>query len=435
MKRLTIFFVTLGIATATLGDPVDTDGNALTNTTAMGDIDMARTSIGDFFTLLVPDYQVISSLAMNALTRTEVWNGYTEWVAKFYDGDNYSDQYNGQYVGVTKQTTTVGSTKWCPTLNGEVCGDGIGDPESIFLSWDNTTANITNGIIVAVRKRITPTKLSELTNDTEFVTKHVTNGLTTVEEVTSTAFKGYGWPFTQWTYTPPQLSLSLPVYTNNLWRYTETNALGQIVGTARWVESPYGDEAVELTDTLNGTNVVFTRAGTAIYTNVHGLATLSNLNQYVKHTELEQTLETYVTDEELDSYDSSYKMVEGLSTQNQSISFIMNTDSSPAPLQVVLPQNGRCKDWIIYVNSVADMQLVLPPAIFWIKDSSVTNAIAGGTPTALYFSQVSQEGVYTIGRQEYGELVEIQGAREMTKIEIMKNILSTRKKVKTSFVK
>ena len=257
-----------------------------------------------------------------------------------------------------------------------------------------------------------------------------------MDNVTNKVYAGHGWPYGGWTYTPEQLALTLPVYTNSLWRYTETNEYGEIVGTARWIESPDGYEAVELTDTLNGTNVVFTRASEDVYTNKLGLATTDNLKQYVKHTQLEQTLNGYVTDEELAGYDASYGLVEGVSTQNQTIQFVMNTDASPSPLQVALPSSGRCKDWIIYVFSSADMQIVLPPASYWIKDESVTNSIAGGVPTALYFSQVSAEGVYTIGRQEYTTPITINpplGAP--TKTDVMRSIMLEKKKSKTTIAK
>ena len=165
---------------------------------------------------------------------------------------------------------------WVPTLAGEVCGSPNGEVDSTYVEWTSTNATIAVGYkLYGTRHRITPTKVSHLTNDLEFVT---------ADNLHEEAFEGYGWPFGEWTYTPPEPPVTLPVFTNNLWRYTWTNEEGVVVGPARWIESPDGEDAVWLEDTLNGTNVVFTRDAAEVYTNVHGFATISNLQQYVKHT-------------------------------------------------------------------------------------------------------------------------------------------------------
>lgn len=45
---------------------IDTDGQQLSDTTALGDIDMAATTVGDFKGVVAPDYSSVSNAAMYA---------------------------------------------------------------------------------------------------------------------------------------------------------------------------------------------------------------------------------------------------------------------------------------------------------------------------------------------------------------------------------
>ena len=45
---------------------VDTDGEALIDSTALGDIDMAETTVGDFKGIIAPNYSNVSNAAMSA---------------------------------------------------------------------------------------------------------------------------------------------------------------------------------------------------------------------------------------------------------------------------------------------------------------------------------------------------------------------------------
>lgn len=45
---------------------VDTAGNSLADNTALGDIDMAETTVGDFKSVIAPDYSSVSNAAMSA---------------------------------------------------------------------------------------------------------------------------------------------------------------------------------------------------------------------------------------------------------------------------------------------------------------------------------------------------------------------------------
>lgn len=46
---------------------VDTENNAVTNETALGDIDMAKGTMGDLKEAIAPDYEAVSNAAMNAV--------------------------------------------------------------------------------------------------------------------------------------------------------------------------------------------------------------------------------------------------------------------------------------------------------------------------------------------------------------------------------
>lgn len=306
---------------------VDTDGNAVTNQTAMGDIDMGATTVGDFFDLMPSD------------------------------------------LATTNYAYDV-----------------------------STNAAMDMGIRV-------------------------------IDAVTNSAFAGYGYPFSPWTYTPTELGLTLPTFTNNLWRFTETNDQGVMVGSAYWIEQP--EDTISMQYTLNTTNIIFSRNGAEIWTNSLGFVTLSNMSQYVKHTQLDTRLNDYVSNETLENYDASYKIVEGISDENQTIQLVVNESLTVQPLNIMLPTHGRCKDWIVYVLAATNMTLSLPPADYWIRNDAVTNDIAAGTPTALYFSQVSTNNIFTIGRQEYIPIT-VSASRDFMVRETMRKLLKPKQQKRSA---
>jgi hypothetical protein len=355
------------MALSVFGAAVDTDGNAVTNQTLLGDIDMGVTTVGDMREIItngVPTKADVASATNDLAT-----------VA-----------HSGSYNDLSDSPTI-------PTV---------------------------------------PTEVSAFNNDAGYIT---TNG------VIASEFSGYGYPFTAWTNDHPELGLSEPTYLSfkngsfvvYQWMYTATNGVGDAIGGPYFIAATAdGADAVSLSTTLGGTNVVFSRTGTAVYTNSLGLATTSNLKQYVKHTELDTTLHDYVSNEELDNYDASYQITEGITNLNQTIQLVVNTSTAVEPLAIELPQNGRCKDWIVYVLATTNMPIVLPPADYWVRNEAVTNSISPGIPTALYFSQISTEGVFSIGRQEFS-LITIEGPRSMTTKDVLHDIMksSRRRRVTT----
>ena len=142
------------------------------------------------------------------------------------------------------------------------------------------------------------------------------------------------------------------------------------------------------TNVLHPTRLDFTGVGivaecTPIIRNVNGLAMYSDV----------QALET-----KIDTMDTSYYRVVGITNKNQSVQFV-ETDANTTSLQILMPESGMTKDWLVYVKALTNLTLVLPPADYWVVNESVTNEIPPLVPTALYFSQIS-DNTYSIGRQE-----------------------------------
>ena len=50
----------------TVRSAVDTEGDSLIDSTALGDIDMAETTVGDFKSIIAPNYSNVSNAAMSA---------------------------------------------------------------------------------------------------------------------------------------------------------------------------------------------------------------------------------------------------------------------------------------------------------------------------------------------------------------------------------
>ena len=101
--------------------------------------------------------------------------------------------------------------------------------------------------------------------------------------------------------------------------------------------------------------------------------------------------------------DTTYRRTIGITNLNQSVQYVNITDPAPTTLAITMPTDGATKDWMVYVTSVTNVSLVLPPATWWMADVAYTNDVPPATPTALWFSQVT-DGIYIIGRQELTEV-------------------------------
>jgi hypothetical protein len=101
--------------------------------------------------------------------------------------------------------------------------------------------------------------------------------------------------------------------------------------------------------------------------------------------------------------DTTYRRTIGLTNLNQSVQYVSITDTAPTTLSISMPTNGVTKDWIVYVSAVTNVTLSLPSVTGWMADIAYTNDVPPATPTALWFSQVS-DGIFILGRQELTEV-------------------------------
>jgi len=97
--------------------------------------------------------------------------------------------------------------------------------------------------------------------------------------------------------------------------------------------------------------------------------------------------------------DTSYFRFNQITNVNQSVQYVY-TDANTTQLNIMMPATGMTKDWLVYVLAETNLTIKLPPATYWVSSDSVTNAIPPATPTALYFTQVTDD-TYSIGRKEF----------------------------------
>lgn len=217
--------------------------------------------------------------------------------------------------------------------------------------------------------------------------------------VTNTVIVGY----TEWTY-------SGDTSTEVTYSITSQQSGDDFVFTL-WNQSSGASLGTSTTNVMNPTTLSFTvTAGmiTAsrdpIERNANGLAMYSDVQ---------------ALDNKLETIDTSYYRVVGITNKNQSIQYVY-TDSNTTELQIQMPLSGMTKDWLVYVLAETNLTLKLPPANYWCVNEAVTNDIPGYTPTALYFSQINDD-TYSIGRQNLIPIT-VQSQIMQMNNEIMKRI-------------
>lgn len=103
------------------------------------------------------------------------------------------------------------------------------------------------------------------------------------------------------------------------------------------------------------------------------------------------------------SADTTYRRTIGITNLNQSVQYVNITDTAPTTLSISMPTEGETKDWMVYVVSITNVSLSLPSATWWMADVAYTNDVPPATPTALWFSQIT-DGIFILGRQELTEV-------------------------------
>lgn len=96
--------------------------------------------------------------------------------------------------------------------------------------------------------------------------------------------------------------------------------------------------------------------------------------------------------------DTSYVRYTRITNKNQSVQYVC-TDANTTELEILMPDSGDTKDWIVYILATTNLNLILPAATYWTASETATNAIPPDTPTAMYFSQIDAD-TYTLGRTE-----------------------------------
>lgn len=186
---------------------------------------------------------------------------------------------------------------------------------------------------------------------------------------------------------------------------------GEEAGGWDWLETgDLGQDHVHGEDTDVIEFYVLDSTFTARKQNALGLSRLSDLaaatNSLAKSLAPTITnIASTVSSNAIANADTTYRRTIGLTNLNQSVQYVNITDPSPTTLAIQLPDgvgessSQPTADWIVYITAVTNVALQLPAVTWWMADSSATNDIAPATPTAFYFSQIT-DGVFYLGRQE-----------------------------------
>jgi hypothetical protein len=152
----------------------------------------------------------------------------------------------------------------------------------------------------------------------------------------------------------------------------------------------------------------------------NGLALFSNVQNV--HNEV-QNLRSYV-----DGMDTSYyqiSLVNSTTGMNQSVQYVY-TDAQTTQLTIEPPPKGMTKDWLVYINAAADLTLHLPPGDYWATSEEVTNTVPAGMPTALYFSEITNN-FYSLGRKEFSGVFTVLSTREIALLHKLDQIRDRKK--------
>ena len=425
--------------TMLLGALVDTEGNTATNQTLLGDIDMGVGTLGDLSTFIAPYYLYVSNAAMTAETKistvaqngtnftafalgkfaetgtvlkansavsifdgggiprawdylADIWFHIADDSTNYINAVAYEFEDGTRMVGQANFASEATSASFAFALSG---GDSGYTAELLILESTNaadhavsefarTNVVLNGGPYLTEHQSLQPASNytdyaviemartnSVLSNGPYVQSATVTN--TVRDIVTNTVTIGY----TDW------------VYSGNVTAGT-TYTINVTESGANYVFTLYNPSELGsvTTNILHPTRLDFTGVGiiadcTPIIRNVNGLAMYSDV----------QALET-----KIDTMDTSYYRVVGITNKNQSVQFV-ETDANTTSLQILMPESGMTKDWLVYVKALTNLTLVLPPADYWVVNESVTNEIPPLVPTALYFSQIA-DNTYSIGRQE-----------------------------------
>ena len=274
-----------------------------------------------------------------------------------------------------------------------------------------------------VAKDIMPKKTSDLTNDLEFVDKSITNGLASKADIpVNVSQLNNDLDFTTSTQLTSAMNdvnantTNVVVAAKDELKSFVTNTV--VVGYTDYVYSGDIDPSTQYNVTIdyNEGSFIYTlwnmttsaQLGTYSTNNIHATYVpfdVSGGTIYAACSEIRRNERGFAMysdikelENKIDTMDTSYLRTVGLTNKNQSVQYVY-ADENVTELQILMPESGMTKDWIVYVLAQTNVTLKLPPANYWCVSESVTNEIPGLMPTALYFSQINDD-TYCIGRQE-----------------------------------
>ena len=360
---------------------VDTEGNAATNQTLLGDIDMGVGTLGDLSTFIAPYYWPVSNAAMTAESKIAI---------ESQNSTNFTMFAMGKFA----ETGTVANATYA--TDAERAGDAsTAGTANLLASKDDWAEQYDATDLIRESTNAANHSVSELAR-----TNSVLSGGPYLTEHQSLE------PSTNYTdYVVIELARTNSVLANGPYVQSAgmTNTVRDIVtntvtiGYTDWVYS--GNVTAGTTYTIN-----VTESGADYVFTLYNPSEIGAVTTNVLHpTRLDFTGVGIITDVQaletkIDTMDTSYYRVVGITNKNQSVQFV-ETDANTTSLQILMPESGMTKDWLVYVKALTNLTLVLPPADYWVVNESVTNEIPPLVPTALYFSQIS-DNTYSIGRQE-----------------------------------
>ena len=363
---------------------VDTDGNAATNTTYLGDIDMGKGTLGDLTGYMSGSFaDRFLPLNGGGFVNGEVW-------AYERDGDIALAALAGMNTNIAMGVGTDGVFP----MSRDV--DGLWSvPSTIALRFDRDTLRWNVGDDQLVIGTDMPIYFSDV-SFTNSVNNVATNGV----------IVGYS----DWSYSGDvQPSVQYSITSSGQTWYLWDSDTGVQVGTTTSQEG----NPLELAFSVGGGSGTIYAVRYPKRRLTNGLAPYSDiqiLDQKIDVVDgkIEAVSNDVVTvSNRLETIDTSYWHYSitndtdsvTISNRNQSVTTLISTAPMVSTLHIKIPpEEAMTKDWLVYVFPVTNVVLSLEAATYYVSDETVTNDITSAT--ALYFSQVNP-GVYTLGRKEF----------------------------------
>ena len=384
------------------------------------------------------DYATVSNRAMNAASRADVEAGWwSEWTI-LRDGVDVTAQVEQPYYETdpeaAHQDVWVIEGSYVPGDSG-IITDGS-QPDAVSLSWDGFDQGDTRHAYTATRHRVAapvPTKPEDigaqaaLTFDTTPMAGS-TNPVTSCGIKTALDGKRITIQVGGGDYITVNDTVMLPSDYDGTSTNPDAIVLKSGLDAVTTLTPTFSEWVVDATGTsYAGTDLRIVWDGsswslysdnsfidppapsvnenaTSLHFEVQGVTATRSVIGYTLGEQTDKVLSsTNYTDLAIANADTTYRRTIGLTNLNQSVQYVNITDTAPTTLAISMPTDGATKDWMVYVVSVTNVTLSLPSATWWMADTAYTNDVPPATPTAFWFSQVT-DAIFILGRQELTEV-------------------------------